>query len=153
MPLSYCPGATTPLALPSLELPGCGRGATDARGMTAVHSAVVQRDVGMLRLLTERRGSQGHMHHMGRHNNNNGVQRERAVVLRPPPPPYGEYGERGGTLLDELCRRNQLGWCALHTAAFHGHEVCAVRVYCVHGTHMAASTAAAAAARTGSLTF
>ena len=51
------------------------------------------------------------------------VHGQRTVALRPPPPAaYGEGGNHG-TLMDELCGRNQLGWCALHTAAFRGDEV------------------------------
>ena len=84
--------------------------------MTAVHSAVSQRDVSMVRLLTRGPSAAPTRAVHGQ---------QRTVALRPPPPPAaaGE-GASEGTLMDELCGRNQLGWCALHSAAFRGDEVC-----------------------------
>ena len=66
--------------------------------MTALHLAVTMGDVGMLRLLAA--GGEGQ----------DAERRPRGA----------EDGRRG-----ELCKRNQLGWCALHTAAFRGQEVAA----------------------------
>lgn len=80
-----------------LGQPECGRGAVDSRGMTAMHLAVVAGDVAMLGQLAGARAGPGASR-------------------------TAEVGQ-----LDEFCARNQLGWCALHTAAFRGQEV-AVRL-------------------------
>ena len=51
------------------------------------------------------------------------VHGQRTVALRPPAAAPSSEGGNQGTLMEELCGRNQLGWCALHTAAFRGDEV------------------------------
>lgn len=93
--------------------PECSRGAVNVRGMTAVHLAVAARDVSMVRLLTQT--SQEASQDKAR------TGHEQAAARLPPPALPG--GVKTGTLKEELCRRNQLGWCALHTAAFRGEEV------------------------------
>ena len=70
-----------------------------------MHLAVAERDVRMVRLLTQTQ-------------NNVRAGHGRVAAMRIP-----SDGVRDSTLMDELCLRNQLGWCALHTAAFHGQEV------------------------------
>ena len=77
-----------------LGQPECGRGAADSRGMTAVHLAVAGGDVAMLGQLAGARAGPGASR-------------------------TAEVGQ-----LDEFCARNQLGWCALHTAAFRGQVGC-----------------------------
>ena len=81
--------------------------------MTAVHLSVAAGDVSMLRLL---------------------VEALVAVIVLPiasnapsvaTEVPKANRPEERGLALDELCRRNKLGWCALHTAAFRGQMVAA----------------------------
>ena len=94
-----------------LSQPDCGRGTTDESGMTALHLAVAAGDVGMLRLFAVTLGAGD------------------ATRGRSPAGAIMQDGPRR----DELCKRNQLGWCALHTAAFRGQEV-AVRLLLDAGT-------------------
>lgn len=82
--------------------------------MTAVHLSVVAGDVSMLRLLVEAVVAVGAPFGS---NVPEGAA-ETPIFIRP---------EERGLSLDELCGRNKLGWCALHTAAFRGHAV-AVRL-------------------------